>query len=180
MVRAFSVLMTGMTLMSDSVGPLAESEQFSSLLTALPESADGRFWSVRFLPVLSRDSAASVGILQALSLTGQVTYGMAIPIIMGQNIGTCVTALMSSNRANKNAEDDVCSRCISALTVSVSDPFCRVFLIFCHWIFQFGFVATAIDPAGVALGTHDIQHCDNCAASSLYQAAGKDGVPADS
>ena len=77
----FSVLMTGMTLMSDSVSPLAESEQFSSLLTAFRNPLMGVLVGAVFTGVI-QSSAASVGILQALSLTGQVTYGMAIPIIM--------------------------------------------------------------------------------------------------
>ena len=143
----FSVLMTGMTLMSDSVSPLAESEQFSSLLTAFRNPLMGVLVGAVFTGVI-QSSAASVGILQALSLTGQVTYGMAIPIIMGQNIGTCVTALMSSIGVNKNAKRvaavHICFNCIGTLIIL------PVFYLL-HWIFQFGFVATAIDPAGVAL-----------------------------
>lgn len=143
----FSVLMTGMTLMSDSVSPLAESEQFSSLLTAFRNPLMGVLVGAVFTGVI-QSSAASVGILQALSLTGQVTYGMAIPIIMGQNIGTCVTALMSSIGVNKNAKRvaavHICFNCIGTLIIL------PVFYLL-YWIFQFGFVVTAIDPAGVAL-----------------------------
>lgn len=99
----FSVLMTGMTLMSGAVSPLADSPQFSHILTAFRNPIMGVLVGAVFTGVI-QSSAASVGILQALSLTGQVTYGMAIPIIMGQNIGTCVTALLSAIGANKNAK----------------------------------------------------------------------------
>ncbi len=99
----FAVLMFGMELMSDSVSPLAESESFSSILTAFSNPVVGVIIGAVFTGVI-QSSAASVGILQALSLTGSISYGMAIPIIMGQNIGTCVTSLISSIGVNKNAK----------------------------------------------------------------------------
>lgn len=99
----FAVLMFGMELMKNAVSPLAEMEGFSKLLVAFKNP----FLSVLFGAVFTgiiQSSAASVGILQALSLTGTISYRMAIPIIMGQNIGTCVTALLSSIGVNKNAK----------------------------------------------------------------------------
>nr|MBQ4455578.1 Na/Pi cotransporter family protein [Clostridia bacterium] len=99
----FAVLMFGMELMKDAVAPLAETEGFTNLLTAF----ENPFLSVLIGAVFTgviQSSAASVGILQALSLTGAISYKMAIPIIMGQNIGTCVTALISSIGVNKNAK----------------------------------------------------------------------------
>ena len=99
----FAVLMYGMELMKDSMAPLAESEQFAGILTAFNNPVLGVLVGAAFTGVI-QSSAASVGILQALSLTGSITYGMAIPIIMGQNIGTCVTAVISSIGVSKNAK----------------------------------------------------------------------------
>ncbi len=99
----FSILMFGMELMKEAVSPLAEKEEFSSLLTAFKNPLLGVVLGAVFTGVI-QSSAASIGILQALSLTGAIPYGMAIPVIMGQNIGTCVTALFSSIGVNKNAK----------------------------------------------------------------------------
>lgn len=99
----FAVLMFGMELMSDSVSPLAESPSFAGILTAFSNPVVGVIIGAVFTGVI-QSSAASVGILQALSLTGSISYGMAIPIIMGQNIGTCVTSVISSIGVNKNAK----------------------------------------------------------------------------
>jgi phosphate:Na+ symporter len=99
----FAVLMFGMELMKDAVSPLAEMESFSKLLVAFRNPLLSVAFGAVFTGVI-QSSAASVGILQALSLTGTISYRMAIPIIMGQNIGTCVTALISSIGVNKNAK----------------------------------------------------------------------------
>lgn len=99
----FAVLMTGMTFMSDAVEPLAESPDFQKILTAFQNPLLGVAVGAVFTGII-QSSAASVGILQAFSLTDGLTYGMALPIIMGQNIGTCVTALISSIGVNKNAK----------------------------------------------------------------------------
>ncbi len=99
----FAVLMYGMELMKDSMAPLAESEQFAGILTAFNNPILGVLVGALLTGII-QSSAASVGILQALSLTGSITYGMAIPIIMGQNIGTCVTAVISSIGVSKNAK----------------------------------------------------------------------------
>jgi len=98
----FAILMYGMKLMSDSVRPLADMPEFASMLTAFRNPLLGVLVGALFTGII-QSSAASVGILQALSLTGEITYGMALPIIMGQNIGTCVTALISSIGVNRNA-----------------------------------------------------------------------------
>ena len=95
--------MFGMELMKDAVSPLAEMEGFSKLLVAFKNPLLSVLFGAVFTGVV-QSSAASVGILQALSLTGTISYRMAIPIIMGQNIGTCVTALISSIGVNKNAK----------------------------------------------------------------------------
>lgn len=99
----FAVLMFGMELMKDAVSPLAKMESFSKLLVAFRNPLLSVAFGAVFTGVI-QSSAASVGILQALSLTGTISYRMAIPIIMGQNIGTCVTALLSSIGVNKNAK----------------------------------------------------------------------------
>ena len=103
----FAILMTGMTLMSGAVSPLAESEKFKSLLTAFNNPILGVIVGAGFTGII-QSSAASVGILQAFSITGALTYGMAIPIIMGLNIGTCVTALLSSIGVSKDAKRVAC------------------------------------------------------------------------
>ena len=99
----FAVLMYGMKLMSDAVAPLADMPEFSEVLTAFRNPILGVVIGALVTGII-QSSAASVGILQALALTGSITYGMAIPIIMGQNIGTCVTSLISSIGVNKNAK----------------------------------------------------------------------------
>ena len=99
----FAVLMSGMEAMSSAVSPLAESESFASILTAFKNPIIGVLVGTVFTGII-QSSAASVGILQALALTGSITFGMAIPIIMGQNIGTCVTSLISSIGVSKNAK----------------------------------------------------------------------------
>ncbi len=99
----FAVLMYGMKLMGDSVEGLAESPVFASLLVAFQNPLLGVLTGTVVTGII-QSSAASVGILQALALTGTISYGMAIPIIMGQNIGTCVTALISCIGVNRNAK----------------------------------------------------------------------------
>ena len=99
----FAVLMFGMNLMSQAVEPLAESEQFTSLLTAFSNPILGLLIGTVFTGII-QSSAASIGILQALSLTGAITYGAAIPLIIGLNIGTCMTALLSSIGVSTDAK----------------------------------------------------------------------------
>lgn len=99
----FAVLMYGMKLMSDAVAPLADMPEFSQILTAFKNPLIGVLIGALVTGII-QSSAASVGILQALALTGSISYAMAIPIIMGQNIGTCVTSLISSFGVNKNAK----------------------------------------------------------------------------
>lgn len=98
----FAVLMFGMETMSDAVAPLADNEGFTGILTMFSNPVLGMLAGALLTAVI-QSSSASVGILQALCLTGAVGYGTAIPIIMGQNIGTCVTAILSSVGASKNA-----------------------------------------------------------------------------
>ncbi len=98
----FAILMTGMSTMSAAVAPLQHEEWFTNLFVRFSNPILGVLVGAIVTGVI-QSSSASVGILQALSSTGVITFGSAIPIIMGQNIGTCVTALLSSVGANKNA-----------------------------------------------------------------------------
>ncbi len=98
----FATLMFGMETMSGAVSGLRNDPTFASILTMFDNPVLGVVAGA-VLTAIIQSSSASVGILQALSSTGQITLGMSIPIIMGQNIGTCVTALLSSVGANRNA-----------------------------------------------------------------------------
>lgn len=99
----FATLMFGMDAMSGAVKGLADVEAFQNLFILFKNPILGTLVGALLTAVI-QSSSASVGILQALSVTGRVSYAAAVPIIMGQNIGTCITALMSSFGANKNAK----------------------------------------------------------------------------
>ncbi len=98
----FATLMFGMEAMSGAVAGLSQVPAFRELFLLFQNPVLGVLAGALLTAVI-QSSSASVGILQALAVTGQVTYGAAIPIIMGQNIGTCVTAMLSAVGANKNA-----------------------------------------------------------------------------
>lgn len=98
----FAVLMFGMDQMSNAVKPLADDPNFANILLMFDNPLFGLMAGL-LLTAIIQSSSASVGILQALSITGAISWGMAIPIILGQNIGTCVTALLSGIGTNKNA-----------------------------------------------------------------------------
>ena len=98
----FMALMTGMDLMSKSMAFLKTEEWFGDLMLSFTNPLVGILFGA-VLTAIIQSSSASVGILQGLSATGVVTYGAAIPIILGQNIGTCVTAMMGAIGANRNA-----------------------------------------------------------------------------
>lgn len=99
----FAVLMFGMDTMSNAVKPLADVPEFTGILTMFSNPLLGMIAGAVLTAVI-QSSSASVGILQALCATGSVTFGTALPIIMGQNIGTCITALISAIGAKKNAK----------------------------------------------------------------------------
>lgn len=99
----FAVLMFGMDIMSDSVSFLKEIEGFRNLMIAFKNPLLGVLAGA-VLTAIIQSSSASVGILQAFARAGQITYGASVPIIMGQNIGTCITALLSSFGTNRNAK----------------------------------------------------------------------------
>ena len=99
----FATLMFGMEAMSGAVSGLRDLPEFQNLFVAFTNPVLGVLAGA-LLTAIIQSSSASVGILQALASTGAVTYGAAVPIIMGQNIGTCITAILSSVGANKNAK----------------------------------------------------------------------------
>ncbi|MBR2526821.1 Na/Pi cotransporter family protein [bacterium] len=143
----FAVLMYGMQMMSDTMKPLADMPEFTKILTAFANPIIGVIIGAIFTGVI-QSSAASVGVLQALSLTGEITFGMAIPIIMGQNIGTCVTALISSIGVGTNAKR------VSAVHVTFNVIGTIVFLTVFYignFIFGFKFLHDSINPVNIAL-----------------------------
>ena len=99
----FATLMFGMEAMSGAVSGLRDLPEFQNMFVAFTNPVLGVLAGA-ILTAIIQSSSASVGILQALASTGAVTYGAAIPIIMGQNIGTCITAIISAVGANKNAK----------------------------------------------------------------------------
>ena len=98
----FMALMTGMDLMSDSMSFLKSEAWFADLMISFTNPILGILFGA-VLTAIIQSSSASIGILQGLCVTGAVTYGAAIPIILGQNIGTCITAIMGAIGANRNA-----------------------------------------------------------------------------
>lgn len=103
----FAILMTGMDNMSAAVKPLADVPEFTNILLTFSNPILGMVAGT-VLTAIIQSSSASVGILQALCNTGAVTVGTALPIIMGQNIGTCITAIISSIGTSKNAKRAAC------------------------------------------------------------------------
>ena len=102
-MAGFAILMIGMDTMSSAVKPLANVPEFAQVLVMFSNPILGMLAGL-ILTAIIQSSSASVGILQALSQTGSVGFATAIPVIMGQNIGTCVTALISSIGASKDAK----------------------------------------------------------------------------
>lgn len=143
----FAVLMYGMSFMSDAVSPLADLPEFGELMVKFTNPLVGLVVGTLFTALI-QSSAASIGILQALSITGSITYGMAIPIIMGQNIGTCITAIISCIGASTGAKRvAVVHTMISVLGAVILLP---LYLI-CNAIFAFPLHNEAVGIVGIAL-----------------------------
>ena len=142
----FSVLMFGMQTMSDAVKPLADVPEFTGILVKFSNPLLGVLVGA-FLTAVIQSSSASVGILQALSVTGAFTYGSVIPIILGQNIGTCVTAMLSAVGANKGAKRTAFVHLYFNMIGSI------VFLVVYYVLdmaFQFDFAHETVGAAGIA------------------------------
>ena len=145
----FTILMYGMNMMSDAVAPLKNLPGFAELFTKFQNPLLGVLVGA-VLTAIIQSSSASVGILQALSLTGVITYSAAFPIIMGQNIGTCITPVISSIGANRSA------RKVSIIHISFNLIGTAIFLAV-YLVAQMAFAPVAaffagtIDPAGIAI-----------------------------
>ena len=143
----FAILMHGMDMMSSAVKPLAEVPEFTNLLLKFSNPLLGVLAGALLTAVI-QSSSASVGILQALCLTGAVPFSAAIPIIMGQNIGTCITAILSAIGAKKNAKRAAAVHLYFNLIGTVI--FMTVFYII-NAIVGFSFFHQSATPAGIAI-----------------------------
>ena len=143
----FAILMYGMDMMSSAVKPLAEVPEFTNLLLKFSNPLLGVIAGALLTAVI-QSSSASVGILQALCLTGAVPFSAAIPIIMGQNIGTCITAILSAIGAKKNAKRAAAVHLYFNLIGTVI--FMTVFYLI-NAVVGFSFFHQAATPAGIAV-----------------------------
>ena len=142
----FAILMTGMDSMSAAVKPLANVPEFTNILLMFSNPILG-LAAGAILTAIIQSSSASVGILQALCMTGAVSFGTAFPIIMGQNIGTCITAILSGIGANKNARRTALIHLYFNLIGTV------VFMVVFYTLnvfMDFSFLSTPANAAGIA------------------------------
>ena len=155
----FAILMYGMEAMSAAVEPLKDVPQFTHIFTMFTNPVLGMIVGA-LLTAIIQSSSASVGILQALCDTGGVSYAAAIPIIMGQNIGTCITAIMSSVGTSKNAKRAAVVHLLFNIIGTV------IFMIVFYTInsfIHFEFLGDAANKAGIAV----IHTCFNVAATII-------------
>ena len=143
----FAILMFGMDVMKDAMAPLADMPQFTHILTAFTNPILGVAVGTIVTAVI-QSSAASIGILQALSMVGGMTYAMAIPIIMGQNIGTCASAMLSSIGVNTNAKRVAT---VHVLFNVIGVIVCLSIFELGDFLFHFKFVTNHISPFGIAV-----------------------------
>ena len=143
----FTLLIFGMDIMSDSVSGLAQMPEFKDVLLKFNNPILGIIVGAVFTAII-QSSSASVGILQALSLTGSITYTMAVPIILGQNIGTCATGLISCIGAGANAKRVSFTHTIVNIIGSLI--FMPVFLIVNSAIDNY-FDVNFVNPASIAV-----------------------------
>ena len=147
MLMGFSILMTGMDMMSNAVKPLADVPEFTKLLLAFNNPILGLLAGTVFTGII-QSSAASIGILQALCVTGAIKYSAAVPIIMGQNIGTCITAILSAVGANKNARR---AALIHLYIKIIGAALFMAAFYAIHAVFPFAFMAQPANAAGIAV-----------------------------
>lgn len=146
-IAGFGMLMMGMEFMSDSMSGLADNQQFTSILLKFSNPVLGILAGM-VLTAIIQSSSASVGILQALSLTGTVAFSTAFPVILGQNIGTCITALLSSVGTSKNAK----RAAFAHLYFNIIGVILAVVLFYgANAIFQFDFLQDAVTPSQIAV-----------------------------
>jgi len=143
----FAILMIGMDMMGGAMDPLAENAAFQNILVAFKNPFLGMLFGTLFTAVI-QSSSASVGVLQALSLTGAVSFGNAIPIIMGQNIGTCISAIMALPGTNKGAKKVAIShlliKCIGMLMWMTA-------WVFVYYLAKPAFADLPADPVSIAI-----------------------------
>lgn len=143
----FSVLLFGMEEMSDAVKPLADNQAFINILTVFKNPLLGLIAGL-LLTAIIQSSSASIGILQALSVTGAFTYSTAIPIVLGQNIGTCATTLISGIGADTNAK----RAAVIHLYFNIIGSTVVIALFYgLNYFFDFGFVNNVVDAADIAV-----------------------------
>ncbi len=145
----FAVLMTGMDMMSASMDFLKGSEgqaALNALLSVFNKPILALLVSTVFTGII-QSSAATIGMVQALALTGAISYEMAIPLVLGANIGTCVTALISSVGTNKNAKRVV----VMHFAVNTIGSIICMILLYVIKIFAAGFVASTVGMVEVAI-----------------------------
>ena len=143
----FAILMFGMGLMSSSMSPLSQNDDFRNAMVAFTNPFLG-FIVGLVITIIIQSSSASVGILQALSMVGGVTWGAAIPIILGQNLGTCISAVLASIGVCTNAKRVAAVHVIfNTLGALILLP---LFYI-ANAIFKFAFVDMDINPVGIAI-----------------------------
>lgn len=147
MMVGFSTLICGLEFMSQAASPLSEQPLFSQRLLSVENPVCG-ILAGTVLTGIIQSSAASVGILQALALAHPISYAAAIPIIMGQNIGTCITALLSSIGVSSNAKRVAVIHILFNLIGAV---LCTLFIFGGNALFPFPFLTHSITPSGIAL-----------------------------
>ncbi len=152
----FAILMSGMEMMSEPVSGLKDSAKFSDILVAFENPFIGVLVSTVFTGVI-QSSAATIMIVQQLAATGKITYMVAIPLVLGANIGTCATALISSIGVTKDAKK------VSVVHISIKiigTLFCLVVFYLADAFLDFSFLSQPIGLAGVAL-VHTIFNVTN-------------------
>ncbi len=143
----FAVLMFGMETMSDAVSPLADDPKFGSVMMMFSNPLLGTLVGIVLTAVI-QSSSATIGMVQVLSAAGLVTYGSAIPIILGANIGTCATALLSSIGTGRNARRSALIHLTYNIVRSV--VFLIVFYLINHFV-QFQILEKHANPVGIAI-----------------------------
>ncbi len=143
----FAILMFGMGLMSSSMAPLSQNDDFRNAMVAFTNPFLG-FIVGLVITVVIQSSSASVGILQALSMVGGVTWGAAIPIILGQNLGTCISAVLASIGVSTNAKRVAA---VHVIFNSIGAIILLPLFYAANAIFKFAFVDTDINPVGIAI-----------------------------
>ena len=147
----FSVLMFGMSTMSDAVSPLKDVDSFKAVLTTFSNPIIGFLVGIIFTMVI-QSSAGTIGVLQALSLSVKVKYSMAIPVVVGAEVGTCITAILSSLGANKNGKRTALMHLYFNLIKATT--FMILFYLI-HSIVNFAFMDSDIGMVGIA-GIHTL------------------------